>query len=215
MFKYVEGEHTEDFTAEMLFERLGQIYARFKAPQLPSDQLFTMEMYEWVCRLKAMLAPSDAVGKAIIDLLDSCQAMLNDRAAKLRVFMERCCIKDYQTVLTHGDPGGNCIINADGMSIIDWDTAKYSVPERGAWAHMRSRESIERIEAGMARGRFDYRLDMNAFGFFANSWFFEYIGNYLQCAVDAAGVRQAMCGYLEEYFDCWIFDVLKRADELI
>lgn len=215
MFEYAVGEHTGDFPPETLFEYLGRIYARCKAPQLSADQLFNMETYERVCRLKALLEPCDAAGKAIIDLLDSRRATLDDRAAKLRVFMGRCRSKSFRTVLTHGDPGGNCIINGDRMKMIDWDTAKYSVPERDAWAYMRSRDSIERIEAGMAKGGFDYRLDTDAFGFFSNAWFFDYIGNYLQCAVDSNDMRQEMGGYLEEYFDCWISDVLKIADDLL
>jgi len=216
MFEYAEGIHTEDVPGEALFERLGIVYGCCRAPRMAADSLFTMAEYERVCRLKAALELSDAAGKAILASLDRRQEMLDARAEKLRMFMERCRGKEFPTVLTHGDAGGNCIVNSGGLSIIDWDTAKYSVPERDAWAHMTGPESIVRIETGLAKGGFSYRLDMDAFGFFANAWFFEYIGNYLQCAVDgSAEVRVRMSGYLEEYFGCWIFDVLDRADELL
>lgn len=216
MFQFMDGEPSEDFDTEALFERLGQVYTRCPAHQLPPEQLFTMEQYERVCRLESMLDVEYAEHRAILQLLSDKRAIIEERASMLELFMQRCSGGNYLTVLTHGDAGGNCVINGNEIAIIDWDTAAFSTPERDAWAHMSSQENIRRIEKGLAKGGFEYKLCPDAFGYFANSWFFEYIGNYLQCAVDKVEARNMeMYEGLEEYFGCWIFDVLARADALV
>lgn len=213
LFEFTEGVHTEDVPAEALFERLGRVYSRVPAAQKSAEELFTPEAYERVlCLRKHLKAAGELRPDAV---LAKYSGIIGDRVAKLKLFMERCRVKKWRTVMTHGDAGGNCILGKNGISLIDWDTAKISVPERDAWAHMAGSGALGRIEAGLAAGGYEYRPDSDAMGFFANSWFFEYIGNYLQCAADKPECSGEMADMLDDYFGCWIFDVLKRADELI
>lgn len=214
LFDFAEGEHTEDFSSDMLFERLGMVYS---ACTVQADKpLFSMEMYERVVVLREKLSASDEAHRAMAELLEEKAELIEKRRSCLAIFAERCNGKEFPAVLTHGDPGGNCIVGKDGISLIDWDTARVSVPERDAWAHMSSAENIALIEEGLRRGGFDYCLDNDAFAYFANAWFFEYIGNYIQAALDcSAGRRQEMYEGLKDYFGCWIFGVLEKADEYI
>ena len=214
LFAFAEGEHTEDVSADTLFELLGRVYSGCAVQA--EKPLFSMEMYERVVSLQEKLNDSDEAHRAINDLLAEKAELIEKRRRCLALFAERCNGKEFPAVLTHGDAGGNCIVGKGGISLSDWDTARVSAPERDAWAHMSSAENIALIEEGLGRGGFDYRLDNDAFAYFANAWFFEYIGNYLVSAIDGdAGKRREMYEGLKDYFGCWIFGVLKKADEYI
>jgi aminoglycoside phosphotransferase (APT) family kinase protein len=70
-------------------------------------------------------------------------------AAALYPFVERDDRRPERMIVTHGEPHrANTIITADGVALIDWDTALIAPPERDLWTLIAEDPSIvEEYEA--------------------------------------------------------------------
>jgi len=71
--------------------------------------------------------------KELCALFDKNRAKIEYRAARLRRFSGLCRGDTSDFFITHGDPGGNVLINNGKYSIVDWDYPLYTPVERDAW----------------------------------------------------------------------------------
>ena len=66
-------------------------------------------------------------------LLEKNRAKLEHRAERLKYFAELCRGDTADFFITHGDAGGNLILNGDRYAFVDWDNPILAPPERDAW----------------------------------------------------------------------------------
>lgn len=117
--------------------------------------------------------------------------------------------------ITHGDAGGNCILNGERFVIMDWDSVKLAPAERDAWFFLGDEKQIVSIsrlleERGMGRPLRRERLC-----YYCYESFFLYLTEYMEnilCAQEE-GRRQRMEKALADYLaDNWIYLQLGIAD---
>lgn len=145
-------------------------------------------------------------------------------APAISKYMER--LKEFSTVckgdrenfhITHGDSGGNCILNDNEIFLVDWDSCMLAPIERDAWIFICDQDEIENINDPLAKNGIDYRLEQNRLCYYCYNFFFHYLNEYLKSIAEAeseekkAEITQGLVGYLE---DCWINKRLQAADNV-
>ncbi len=147
---------------------------------------------------------------------------LADKKADIFRYMERlkhfsalCKASKERFHITHGDAGGNCILNENQLFLVDWDTVMLAPIERDAWIFICDRNEIEKINRILSENGIDYVLEQNRFCFYCYDFFFHYLNEYLKSIIEAKmegqkeGIINDLMGYLT---DCWIYKRLEMAD---
>ena len=63
--------------------------------------------------------------------------------------------------ITHGDAGGNCILNGSQLFLVDWDSCLLAPIERDAWIFICDKSEMERIDSILAESGIDYVLEQD------------------------------------------------------
>ena len=119
--------------------------------------------------------------------------------------------------ITHGDAGGNCILNGKRFVIMDWDSVKLAPAERDAWFFLCDEKQIAAISCQLEEQGAGYPLRQERLCYYCYESFFLYLTEYMEnilCAQEE-GRRQrmekALAGYLA---DNWIYRQLGIADAM-
>lgn len=214
VFEFIEGENTEDYPIERLFEKLAPIY------KLPADGLqieketFNIDI---VCTYKNALQELACINtessKQILMLLNSNGELIELFGQKLRLFSERCKVDLSSFYITHGDAGANCIINDDDFVIIDWDYPKLAPIERDAWFFMWSQ--VKTINTVLKQNNISYMLNPDRLCFYCYYSFFYYLTEYIQVyfCLKSESAGAELAEYFFNYFHSWIFTPLSAANK--
>lgn len=211
VFEHVPGELSEDYPTEQLYSRLARIY-RLKTDGLVlRTEGFGTELPETYQRLRDLPGLPDEVKEA-----------LAKKGPDISWYMERLkkfagiCRGDTEDFhITHGDAGGNCILNDGRLSIVDWDSCMLAPIERDAWIFICDREELGRINALLADNGIGYSLKEERLCYYCYSYFFHYLNEYLKSIAGAesegkkAEISKGLVGYLT---DNWIYERLQAAD---
>ncbi len=211
VFEYVQGENREDYPLEQLFGRLAQVYRLDAAGVRLGSETFGTEILDRFRTLRNAPALPSAVKKA----LDAKQAPVFQYSERLKLFSEVCrgSIEDFH--ITHGDAGGNCILNKDDFFIVDWDSVMYAPIERDAWFFMYEDRLSDRVHSVLLQNGIECRFRPECFCYYCYYSFFYYLTEYMQSLLSAADDEQKyrIAGSLLEYLShCWIYKRLEAAD---
>lgn len=215
VFSYVAGENREDYPISELFSRLAQVY-RVDTNGLEIEREdFSGDSVRAYRALAARLNPLDAAEARAIRVLSAHSSFLEKRAERLRAFAGVCQRESSRFFLTHGDAGGNCILDGRRFTIIDWDYPKLAPPERDAWFFMHKPQQVEEIESAFAGQGFVYTLSFRKFAYYCYDSLFYYIGEYLRSMLCVQGEKKMKLAQdLESFFTGWIFEQVAAADQV-
>lgn len=132
-------------------------------------------------------------------------------AGRLVEFAERCKADRSNFYITHGDAGGNVIVNDDKFYIIDWDEPKLAPPERDAWFCMHWGWAMDAFHNALRQNDIEYTLNPDRLAFYCYHNFFLYLTEYLAAFHDLPDMRSALLEGITEYFDGWIKENLQYA----
>lgn len=213
VFEHILGELSEDYSTAQLYHRLAKIY------RLKTDGL-EMETEDFgVQRIDTFLAL-----QSMPELPAEVKAALAKKEPDIIRYMEH--LKQFSTVckdnrenfhITHGDAGGNCIVNENQLFLVDWDTCLLAPIERDAWIFICDKDKLEKVDSVLAENGIDYVLEQNRLCYYCYNFFFHYLNEYLKSIIDAEseGQKEEIAQGLIRYLtDCWIYKRLDTADAL-
>ncbi|MDR1691914.1 MAG: aminoglycoside phosphotransferase family protein [Oscillospiraceae bacterium] len=213
VFDWIDGNNIQNERTKIAeYEMLSKIYT------IPADGLTIPREDFSGDSAKRFFKMWAALGDNNIDsLFEKNRAKLERRAARLKHFSALCRGDASGFVITHGDPGGNVIMNGEKFYIVDWDGPVLAPPERDAWFSCLYPQFSGWAEASFHKALLDngieYALRPERLAYYCYHSFFFYLTEYLDTWFDVGDRFGNMAKKLDEYFHCWIEEQIKYADQ--
>ncbi|WP_270564194.1 phosphotransferase [Clostridium beijerinckii] len=206
VFNYVPGENIKSYDLGRLFNLLAGIYT------VPINCLdIDKEDFTTGC--------ADYVLNNIneITLLRNNQQLLQQYADRLQIFTERCRGSFDNFYITHGDSGGNIIIDGNNLTIIDWDHAKVAAPERDAWPFINNTSDIDKFNENLWDKGINYKLQKDRLAFYCYYSYFYYLQDYILSFYSFRDIylKNKLVKYMKHYFfRGWIKNHISQIENL-
>ena len=217
VFEWVDGESVQNEATKIPeYQMLAKIYT--VAPEgvpLTKETFDTAYIDAFLSlheRLKALT--DDGFAKRLLQLFDERSELIRRCSGRFMIFAKRCRTDYHHFYITHGDAGGNIIVNGDKFYIVDWDEPKFAPPERDAWFCMHWSWAMDAFHEALRQSGIDYTLKPDRLAFYCYHNFFYYLTEYLTAFYDLPDMRRTLLQSISEYFDGWIKDNLQYADEI-
>lgn len=214
VFEYVSGELRDDCPVEQLYDCLAKVY-RLKTDGIEIEtETFGTEQLDTFQRLKALPELPAGVKKSLAQK----ESVISGYAERLNE-LSTVCKGDMRSFhITHGDAGGNCVLNEGRLFLVDWDSVMLAPIERDAWIFLCDKEQLENINSALERNGIAYRLESSRLCYYCYWFFFYYLNEYIKSIVDAESderkteISESLIAYLN---DCWIYKRLETADKTV
>lgn len=213
VFEHIPGELSEDYATEELYGLLARVY-RLNTDGLEMEtETFGGKKAEVFQALQSRPELPAEVKTALAEKAPDISRYME----RLMQFSTACQGRKEHFHITHGDAGGNCILNGDRLSIVDWDGAMLAPIERDAWIYICDEAAIGKINSILLENGVGYKLEQNRLCYYCYDFFFHYLNEYLRSLLDAESgwrreeIAKGLVGYLA---DCWIYERLDAADAM-
>ncbi|MDR1599384.1 MAG: aminoglycoside phosphotransferase family protein [Oscillospiraceae bacterium] len=215
VFRWLDGETVQDErTKREEYRMLAKIYTiPTEGLSIRVEDFSTRAQAAYLDQYARLRQDGHETSARIINLLDSYKGKFDRRGGRLRLFSERCAGDVGPRFITHGDAGGNIIVNGGRFSLVDWDDPALAPPERDAWMGALwfdwARDACERalLDAGIP-----YKLRRDRLAYYCYHSFFWYLTEYLEAYFVLRDVGRDWVETLGTYFTCWIEDGVRLAD---
>lgn len=213
VFEYVQGEVYDCCPVERLYNHLTKIY------QLNTDiitlkaETFDTEIIHTFHNLKNSPKLSIEVKKAF----DKKDWIVSKYEKRLKIFSALCKENKKNFYITHGDAGGNCLLQGNQFFLVDWDTVMLAPVERDAWVYICEKQSLDKINAILAQNGINYTLEQNRLCYYCYYFYFYYLNEYLKSILSTENEKQkveiiqSLCEYLD---NSWIHKRLDIANSI-
>lgn len=171
-FNYAEGIHTHNYPIGRLFDHLSQVYILDASMLDIDEENFRDDIVGNFIQLQSRLPKEDEIADKVRKVFQLDAELIMHCSKRLDIFRSRCLADHADLFLTHGDAGGNCIINNGSFAIIDWDQPKLAPIERDAWFFMHDRQQMEDISKSLSDAGISYRLSFDRFCYYCYYSFF-------------------------------------------
>ena len=213
VFEYIPGELLENCSVTQLYGHLSRIYQlKAKGIELEREN-FGTELIDTFQNLRNI----PELPAEVIKALDSKETAISRYTQRLQEFSAVCKDDKEHFCITHGDAGGNCILNNDRLFIVDWDSVMLAPIERDAWIFLCDRQQLDKINFILSENGIDYTLMQKRLCYYCYSFFFYYLDEYLKAILSTKnkGQKAAIAESLIEYLtDSWIYKRLDVADRI-
>jgi hypothetical protein len=214
LFEWAEGENTEDYDIGQLFEKLVTIY------RIPGNDIYIQKedfsssgIQSFYMNLKRLKSFTDKTALDYQKILLEKEIVITRRANRLVTFASMCRGNESQFFITHGDAGGNAILNDNQFIIVDWDQPMLAPIERDAWFFMADAASIDKIQSILNKNGIEYQLTQERLAFYAYFSFFYYLQEYFTAFFEAGkGIREELIDNIYSFFNGWIEKSIGMAD---
>lgn len=211
VFAYAAGDLSEDVSVTQLYDCLAKVYLLDPHGMELKTEAFDIAPLLTFQDLRDRIPLPDEVGRA----LSQREPDLVRYAERLKTFSAACKDNQKNFHITHGDAGGNCIVNGDQLFLVDWDSVMLAPIERDAWIYLCERRQMEEVHSVLAANGIRYTLEKNRLCYYCYAFFFYYLSEYLRSMADAydkrrkAEIARDLTAYLT---DNWIYSRLAAAD---
>ena len=215
VFAFAEGIHTEDYLLMRLFRPLCDIY-KLPLPPFPVQREdFAASSLTWLAALKLQLKYIPG-GQDVLNCLMRQEQRLNHYARRLMLFSQRCMGDQRGFFITHGDAGGNVILQEDSITIVDWDHILIAPPERDVWMFCVRQSQLEDMQKALEDARIGYTLRPQRLCYYAYYTYFYYLCELLRCFIQCDWARDTMLGQVQAYFgdDNWVYRPLAVVEKM-
>ena len=209
MFDWVEGENIEtDETKIPEYRMLAKIYT------VPVDGLvITHEGFSGKSADRFFEQWRELDDERLCSFFEEMRASLEHRARRLKHFTNLCRGNATGFVVTHGDAGGNMIVNGDKYTIIDWDEPILAPPERDAW-NMLCYDGKDWprcvFHKALRENGISYNLRPERLAYYCYYYFFYYLTEFLDGHKPGDTMREIELRYLNSG---WIENRIGYADK--
>ena len=142
--------------------------------------------------------------KSLRALLEKHREILEYRLERQHQVSGWCRGDSTAFYITHGDAGGNLLVNGGQYYIVDWDTPLLAPPERDAWCMCGHAWAREAFHHALCQNGIAYTLRPERLIYYCYEYFFYYLSCYLDVRASAVTV--------ETFINGWITQSLAYAD---
>jgi len=216
VFDWIDGENIQnEHTKFAEYDILSKVYT------VPTDNILIVRdefstaradlFFQQWDKLKNM---TDDTSIRISELLERYKTQIIHRSERLALFAERCKHDSSYFYITHGDAGGNVIVSGSDYYIVDWDDPKLAPPERDAWFALYWEWAMTAFNNSLGKHGINYILRAERLAYYCYYYFFFYLNGYMETYFDIGNGNKNMYTNFNEYFNCWIEEEIRYADEM-
>jgi hypothetical protein len=209
VFDWIYGDNLQnEETKKAEYQMLAQIYT------VPTDGL-SISREDFAGRSVEIFQKQWASldNPQILELFEKNRAKIEHRAERLKHFAALCQNDMTGFAITHGDAGGNVIKDGDIFRIVDWDDPVLAPPERDAWFCLHWDWAIDLFNDELRKNDINFTLRPERMAYYCYHSFFFYLTEFLTTYSEIGNQGGDMAQKLCAYFDCWIEDIIRYADE--
>lgn len=139
---------------------------------------------------------------------------LNKNRYKLELFSRIVKDDTNNFYITHGDAGGNVLVQNSNYYIVDWDEVMCSPPERDIWFCMNKEDKLKLFNETLSEAGIQYTINLNRMGYYCYHMFFYYLTKYMNTYFELGINTNDLVNEIISYFSGWISDVIETADKI-
>ena len=185
VFNWIDGENLEsNSTKPYEYRMLAKIYTvPTHGAQIPYEDFSgnADKFYEQWNALE---------DKQLLLLLDKNKNKLEHRAKRLNSCSGVCRGNTDDFVITHGDAGGNLVVNGDKYYIVDWDNPVLAPPERDAWVMCCHHWARIAFQNALHENGIKHTLRPERLAYYCYDFFFYYLTEYLNTSLQETGFNR-------------------------
>lgn len=210
VFEYIVGKNSDSCSYDLVYSHLNMVYdLKSGFSKVPKENFLATKAI-----LFQTLRVDPRLPSIVFQKLKEKEEQLMHYAKRLVYFSKRCQNKKTPFVLTHGDAGGNCILDDNKVFIVDWDTAMWAPVERDTWIYMNDLPLLDELTTkfSLPGGK-----DMDFLCFYCYDFFFHYLNEYLKniCNTqDPERIQYISDGVIDYLTESWINQRLEIADRI-
>ena len=213
VFEWMDGDivETED-TKIPEYEMLAKVYTvPYGGLTIPRESFSDLKAVIFMDRYSQMQSsPVSEAGAGILEILRQNHSKIVARAKRLKEFSYRCQGDRSRFFITHGDAGGNLMMNKGRPCITDWDEVMAAPPERDAWVMCCQDWAREAFQKALHERGIIYALQPERLAYYCYHMFFTYLNAFLDGFTRAEPAQE-----IREYFHGWIEDRIQFADSIL
>ena len=215
IFEWIDGDNIQNEQTKIEeYKILAEIYAvSFDGIVIPRDEFSTANadlFYRQWDKLKN--ASGNKNSAAVLSVLEQYGSRFRERADRLALFAEKCKSDTSHFYITHGDAGGNIIVNDNKYYLVDWDDVRLAPPERDAWFCLYWEWAMTAFNGALKANRIDYILRSERLAYYCYDMFFFYLNAYMKTYFALGG--DSMAKMLTDYLNGWIEEEMRYADKI-
>jgi Ser/Thr protein kinase RdoA (MazF antagonist) len=182
LFEYVEGEHSENYPLNMLFEKYSRIYQiDTKNLDIKQEKFKASSISLYESNLDKIKNDNNKeIFKEIIQYFDLKKELIELYKQQLRQLGSQCGNDLNDFYITHGDGQGNVIVNDGDITIIDWDTPLLSPIERDSWVFLDNQNTLKEFNEIINKNNIKYTLKKERLYYYCYFYFFYYLAEIIE-----------------------------------
>ena len=218
VFDWIDGENVQDeHTKISEYNILAHIYTiPFDGLNIPRENFRTQSavLFYQQWDMLGALKQSETANK-LLKLFKKHATDFERLFFRLRWFSERCKKDKTHFYITHGDAGGNVIVNAEKSYIVDWDDPVIAPPEWDAWFCLHWDWAMSGFDSALCKNEIDYFLRPERLAYYCYHSFFWYMTKYMETFFENGGTSSELADEIENYLEnSWILENIKYADTI-
>jgi len=215
VFDYEYGDNHDDYDAAKVFEKLIPIYKVSDKISHCQKEPFSPEYADFYFDFVNDSAKHRSF-KDLDKIFEGKSELMRRYADRLKLFARRSEGIDDHFYITHGDAGGNVIVNGDNLVIVDWDYPMLAPVERDAWFSLHNEKKLSQINKLLNNSGMDYKLEPNRLAFYAYFSLFYYFHECFRCLIEFTDEnrQKEFASEIPDLFSCWITERLDAADKI-
>lgn len=193
VFDWIDGENLETNETKIPeYQMLAKVYAvpigeiEVRREDF-SGKSATMFFKQW----------KSTKNKEILSLLEKNRTKLEYRSSRLQHFANLCRGDTSGFYITHGDAGGNFLVNGDKYFLIDWDDVLLAPPERDAWVMGFCDWARCLFHKSLQQNGIEYTLRPERLAYYCYYMFFFWLTWLIRCS-DVENIENFFKGYRDE-----------------
>jgi len=215
VFEWIDGENIQDEQTKIEeYNILGKVYTvPINGIRIKRD-IFSTAQADLFYRLwnKLKRDSSNKNSAIISSVFERHSGEIKHCAERLALFADRCKPDKSHFYITHGDAGGNVIVNDGKFYMVDWDDPRIAPPERDAWFCMHWNWAVATFNQALKNNGIDYSLRIERMAYYCYYYFFFYLTEFLHTYFDLG--KRKVADEISKYFNCWIMDNIRYDDNI-
>lgn len=217
VFNWIDGQNVQNKETKFAeYDILAHIYTLPTRGLTLEKECFTTYKADLYFSQVGLLKqePKAEDGAKVLGVLAKNEEKILHRFRRLKHFAEKCADDYNGFFITHGDAGGNIIVQDEKYFLVDWDYPLLAPPERDAWFCLHWDWAMAAFNESLQKQGLDYTLRYDRLAFYCYHSFFYYLTEYLDAFFDLGNRGGDMVQVIEDYFSSWIEEELNFADTL-